>query len=57
MRLLAITINGININIEGQHYKLSKDDVSMRCDKNELNDAIPEFEKYFEEEKRKLQLA
>lgn len=57
MRLIGIQINGINVSQEHGHYLLQKDGVQMRCDFNELNECIPEFEEYLAEVQKKLQTA
>lgn len=55
MRLSGIQINGIDISQE--HYLLQKNGIQMRCDFNELNERIPEFEEYLTEAQKKLQTA
>lgn len=57
MKITGMRINGINVIHQHGHYLLQKDNVQMTCDSGELNESIPEFEQYFEEEKRKLQMA
>lgn len=57
MRLIGISINGIDVSREHGHYLLQKDGVKMRCDFGELNECIPEFEEYLEEIAREQQLA
>lgn len=57
MRLIGLQINGIDVSQEHGHYLLQKDDVQMRCDFNELNECIPEFEEYLAEARKKLQTA
>lgn len=57
MRLIGIQINGINVSQEHGHYLLQKDGIQMRCDFNELNECIPEFEEYLAEAQKKLQTA
>lgn len=57
MRLIGIQINGINVSQEHGHYLLQKDGIKMRCDFNELNECVPEFEEYLTEAQRKLQTA
>lgn len=49
-------INGIEVLQQHGHYLLRKDNVQMTCDSGELNDSIPEFKQFYEEEKRKLQM-
>lgn len=53
MRLIGIKINGIDILQEHGHYLLQKDGIQMRCDFNELNECIPEFEEYLAELQKK----
>lgn len=57
MRLIGIQINGIHVSQEHGHYLLQKDGIKMRCDFNELNECIPEFEEYLAEVRQKLQTA
>lgn len=57
MRLIGIQINGINVSQEHGHYLLQKDGIKMRCDFNELNECIPEFEECLAEAQKKLQTA
>lgn len=56
MQLTGISFNGINVTQEHGHYLLQKDGIYMRCDVGELNECIPEFEEYFVEAQKKLQL-
>lgn len=56
MKIIGININGINISQEDGRYVLQKDNIKMRCDTNELNDCIPEFEEYLAETTRKQQV-
>lgn len=53
MKLIGIKINGIDVLIEHGHYLLHKDSIKMRCDFNELNRYIPEFEEYLADLKQK----
>ena len=56
MNIKGIRIDGIEVLQKYGHYILQKDDIQMTCDSGELNDSIPEFKQFYEEEKRKLQL-
>lgn len=42
----------ISIKDEHGHYLLECDGVQMRCDTGELNEAIPEFEEYYNNRKK-----
>ena len=56
MNIKGIRIDGIEVLQKYGHYILQKDDIQMTCDSGELNESIPEFKQFYEEEKRKLQL-
>lgn len=46
---IDFSIDGIRIEPEHGHWKLSKSGYAMRCDSGGLNEAIPEFKKWVKE--------
>lgn len=50
--IVNFCVNGIKIEPEYEHWKLSKDGYTIRCDGGEINTAISEFEKWIEEQRQ-----
>ena len=49
MAVLGIYINGIEVVTHKEGYMLKKDNQSMTCYANELNESIPEFEEFLQQ--------
>lgn len=54
MKFTGLSIDGIDIIMENEHYVLHKNGVKIRCDLGELNTCIPEFKRYYKEQFREL---
>lgn len=54
MKFTGLSIDGIDIIMEHEHYVLHKDGVKMSCDIGELNTCVPEFKRYYEEQFQEL---
>jgi len=50
--IVNFCVNGIKIEPEYEHWKLSKDGYTIRCDGGEINEAIPEFLNWISEKKQ-----
>jgi len=50
--IVDFSIDGIRVESEHGHWKLSKDGHTVRCDPGELNAAIPEFKNWISEQKQ-----
>lgn len=50
--IVNFCVNGIKIEPEYEHWKLSKDGYTIRCDSGEINTAISEFKKWIEEQRQ-----
>ena len=50
--IVRFSVDGIAIEAEYEHWKLSKDGYTIRCDRGELNTAIVEFRNWIEEQKQ-----
>ena len=50
--IVNFSIDGITVEPEYEHWKLSKNGCTMRCDSGELNTAIPEFKNWVEEQRQ-----
>lgn len=55
MGIIGFCINGISVSRENGHYLLQKNGIQMRCDIGELNECIPEFEEYMEDQRQRKQ--
>lgn len=56
MKFTGISIDGIDIMLENEHYVLHKNGVKINCNIGELNICVPEFKRYSNESFQQLEV-